>query len=107
MDQFDLALQGYIIQANQLITAYYAQAYKDTSPDFREKQIARAMLQMKKGRKYVKFVSDGSVHSFVGKETGDVYKPASFRAPALHARGNIYKNNGIDALTPQGRVRYL
>ena len=30
--------------------------------------------------------SDGSVHAFVNKETGDVYKPASWKAPAKHIR---------------------
>ena len=29
---------------------------------------------------------DGSVHCFVDKETGDVYKPASWSAPAKHIR---------------------
>ena len=29
---------------------------------------------------------DGSVHAFVDKETGDVYKPASWAAPAKHIR---------------------
>jgi len=30
--------------------------------------------------------ADGSVHCFVDKETGDVYKPASWQAPAKHIR---------------------
>ena len=51
------------------------------------------------GKKYYKIVSrefdtfrdrneyrDGSVHAFVDKETGDVYKPASWKAPAKHIR---------------------
>ena len=29
---------------------------------------------------------EGSVHAFVDKETGQVYKPASWRAPAKHVR---------------------
>ena len=29
---------------------------------------------------------DSSVHCFVDKETGDVYKPASWSAPAKHIR---------------------
>ena len=31
-------------------------------------------------------IADGSVHCFVDKETGDVYKPASWSAPAKHIR---------------------
>ena len=30
--------------------------------------------------------ADGSVHCFVDKETGDVYKAASWRSPAKHVR---------------------
>ena len=30
-----------------------------------------------------------SVHAFVDKKTGEVYKPASFKAPAKHVRYNL------------------
>ena len=36
--------------------------------------------------KYYGQYRDGSVHCFVDKETGDVYKPASWAAPAKHIR---------------------
>ena len=51
------------------------------------------------GKRYYKIVSeefdtfqdrnewrDGSVHAFVDKKTGEVYKPASWNAPAKHVR---------------------
>ena len=46
------------------------------------------------GRKYHKIVMETesqsrSVHAFVDKKTGDVYKPASFKAPAKHIRFNL------------------
>ena len=46
------------------------------------------------GRKYHKIImeTDGgsrSVHAFVDKKTGEVYKPASFKAPAKHVRFNL------------------
>ena len=46
------------------------------------------------GRKYHKIVmecEDGSrsVHAFVDKKTGEVYKPASFKAPAKGVRFNL------------------
>ena len=60
---------------------------------------------VKTGKKYYKIVQqqfetwekskyygqyrDGSVHAFVDKETGEVYKPASWRAPAKHVRFNL------------------
>ena len=41
-----------------------------------------------KSRNYGKY-ADGSVHCFVDKETGDVYKPASWKAPAKHIRFSL------------------
>jgi hypothetical protein len=64
-----------------------------------------------KGRRYKKVVTDNGVqrmvHSFVEIETGYIFKPASWKAPAKHARGSIFVNEGRDALTPQGSVHYL
>ena len=56
---------------------------------------------VQKGRKYLKIINqqyddmgayatyqyrDGSVHAFIDRETGDVYKPASWNKPAKHVR---------------------
>ena len=50
------------------------------------------------GRKYHKIIMEvpntnrppsRSVHAFVDKKTGDVYKAASFKAPAKHVRFNL------------------
>ena len=59
-------------------------------------------FEIKTGKKFYKIVQmefetwkqskfygqyrSGSVHAFVNKETGQVYKPASWRAPAKHVR---------------------
>ena len=54
-------------------------------------------FQIEVGRKYFKInqcekrngsdqYSSRSVHAFVDKKTGDVYKPASWKAPAKHVR---------------------
>ena len=45
--------------------------------------------------KYYGQYRDGSVHAFVDKETGDVYKPASWSAPAKHIR---YTFQNVDHL---------
>jgi hypothetical protein len=48
---------------------------------------------IEEGRKYLKIVMDArgsqSVHAFVDKKSGDVYKAASFKAPAKHVRFNL------------------
>jgi hypothetical protein len=62
------------------------------------------------GSKYVKIISSSvlmdkdsvpkdsdfsskSAWAFVDKENGDIYKPATYSAPAKHARGNIFDKN--------------
>ena len=46
------------------------------------------------GRKYHKLLMETgggsrSVHAFVDKKTGEMFKPASFKAPAKHVRFNL------------------
>ena len=56
-------------------------------------------FEIREGKKYYKIVQvefdtfqnrneyrDGSVHAFVDKNTGNVYKPASWKSPAKHVR---------------------
>lgn len=63
------------------------------------------------GPKYIKVLHDGATHSFVmraGNEGGDVFKPASFAAPAKHARGNIFDDhNGLRSMGPYYGPAYL
>lgn len=63
----------------------------------------KPVLSVEPGRRYMKLVCRDSVHStagrvfaFVDKTNGDVLKPATWKAPAKHARGNIYDEaNGL------------
>lgn len=79
-------LQIYVGRLNELVR----DGYKDVSsmppdPD---------QFVVEFGRKYVKIVKVGkwqrSVHSFVNKQTGDVYKAAGWKAPVLDPRGNLF-----------------
>lgn len=60
-----------------------------------------------KGSKYYRIWSEQgsskSVYCFVEKETGDIYKAASWKIPAKHARGNI-KDPTMSGLTAYGAV---
>ena len=50
------------------------------------------------GRKYLKVVmvsNQRSVHAFVDKKTGDLYKAASWRAPAKGVRYNLINDMNI------------
>ena len=63
---------------------------------------------IKKGRKYLKIINqqyddmgpnpsykyrNGSVHAFIDRETGDVYKPAGWAKPAKHVRYNLLERS--------------
>lgn len=56
-----------------------------------ERDYNKIDYEIQEGRKYLKLVfvdtcGARSVHAFIDKKTGAVYKPASFRAPAKHVR---------------------
>ena len=64
------------------------------------------------GKKYLKVVReefdtfqnrnewrDSTVHAFIDKKTGDVYKPASWKAPAKHVRFNFCDKKDLLFLT--------
>ena len=47
-------------------------------------------FSMELGRKYWKVKQNGGgVHSFVDRNTGQVYKPASYKSPAKHVRYDL------------------
>lgn len=103
---FDKAFNEYLANIESMIHNHYARDLPGIHP-------ARyPEVSVNKGRKYAKVSTHvpggwGSVHSFVVLETGDILKPASFNAPAKHARGNIFEDGGIRALTTHGHIRYL
>ena len=49
-------------------------------------KIVQQELETWSGSKYYGKYRDGSVHAFVDKETGEVYKPAGWAKPAKHVR---------------------
>jgi len=70
------------------------------NPEYYQKQIDEVMsgrtdmvFSCISGKKYYKVIhtqdESSSVHSFVDKVTGDVYKAASWKAPAKHVRYNF------------------
>ena len=69
----------------QLVTCLqddYDRRYPDSTNPVR--------FEVDSGRKYLKINQiDGGVHAFVNKETGEVFKPASYKAPAKHVRYDL------------------
>ena len=51
---------------------------------------ANYKFEIQTGRKYHKICAKNQgVHAFVNKETGEVFKPASYKAPAKHVRYDL------------------
>ncbi len=65
------------------------------------------------GRKYHKVIIDHGhqriVHSFVDRKTGDLFKPASWNAPAKQVRYNLLTDMAIlkKKMDPYGGYLYL
>ena len=49
-------------------------------------------VEVKKGRKYYKIITNNSVHCFVDVKNGNVFKPASWNKPAAIVRYNLLTN---------------
>lgn len=96
-----LRLDRWLWSAQDLVNKYYATNFNILTP---------SLLEMSDGRRYIRIdvINDGgrgqrSVWAFIDKKTGDILKPAGYKAPAKHARGNLFdSNNGLGSLTPQG-----
>ena len=101
--EFDAAFERYVEKVRNVVKGYYEAHFPNlTVPP----------IEVHPGRRYMKVVKDlgnqKTVHSFVDTTNGDVLKPATWRSPAKHARGNIYSDGGgQEAMAPDGHIRYL
>lgn len=77
--------------------------YADFLQDLTKKEYAKSPnlmvpeIKISEGGRFFKvFRTEGtvskSVVAFVDKATGDIFKPATWNAPAKHARGNVLKD---------------
>ena len=102
--------QTYCDSLTENYKQYHVRSMQQFSSDYANKQLedvkngtANLMrFVIKSGRKYYKIMQqdfdtfqdrneyrEGSVHAFVDKNTGEVYKPASYNAPAKHVRYDL------------------
>ena len=73
-----------VLDWTQQLVAYLQADYDRGSTSGRYK------FEIQTGRKYHKInVKNGGVHAFVDKQTGQVYKPASWKSPAKHVRYDL------------------
>ena len=98
--EFTYALTAFIKGCQRIHTDHMKQHHPNVTPD---------VIGRRPGKKYVKIVrarageAGGSVHCFVDMTNGDVLKAASWKAPAKHARGNIFdEHNGLGSMGEYG-----
>jgi len=74
---------------------------KESYGKFFENHTFFKTLDFSKGKRFVKVTCDHSVVAFIELSSGNIYKPASWNAPAKHVRGCIFSNkNGLEATNP-------
>lgn len=98
-NNFNTALADFLTDCQNKINDHFKTRYPNlTAPN----------LTIQPGRKFVKIIQNDapgasrSVWAFVDKTNGDILKPASWAAPAKHARGNIYKPETWTTVTVYG-----
>ena len=112
------ALASFLATAQDILSEFWTKAGYTHAPC--------PVLRLEKGTRYAAIYRDeyrngtlvsGSIHAFVDlkggphkgtiNKPGDILKPASYKAPAKHARGNIFDaDHGASAVGPYG-VAYL
>lgn len=102
---FELQLEGFIKGAQKVIDDdYVKQGYAPRQGK---------VLRLERGSKYIRVVAlnvhdgvaneSGSAWAFIEIATGSIYKPASFKAPAKHARGTIMEDGfGVKYISVYG-----
>jgi hypothetical protein len=100
---FEIQLTGFIEGSQKVIDDYFAKNYPSQG----------RKLVLERGQKNIRVVAkdvfkgevsdSGSAWAFIDIRTGDILKPASWKAPAKHARGNIMEDGfGVKYIGPYG-----
>ena len=101
---FDKAFKMFMKGAQKKVDDNFRQSFPNLKAD---------KLTFKKGGRYMKVISThqsgsgSSVWAFIdmkqGPTYGDILKPASYKAPAKHARGNLFDGSwGLKYVGPYG-----
>ncbi len=94
---FEKALNEFIDYCQKIINDQYKKSYPN---------LTVPKLVSEKGSRYVRIVKgDGggrSAFAFIDKTNGNILKPASWKTPAKHARGNIFSEDWKKTVGPYG-----
>ena len=83
-------VDGFITEVNKAIETYYAKHLTGLQPEYIQVDVGRKFIRLWKGTSCWGFISrvDDTLKGAPIKK-GDLLKPATWKAPAKHARGNI------------------
>jgi len=100
-EKFLARLEEFVTALQKLINDEYKERFSNLTPP-----TITVMNGIKNVRIVRKEEHSRSVHCFIDKETGDVFKAAGWKAPAKHARGNIYREDILNGVGVYG-AHYL
>lgn len=96
-DEFRNRLSQLIRVLNVEFEAYYSKRFKN---------LDIPVVKIDLGTRYIKLKHQDGIYCFIDATNGDILKAATWRAPAKHARGNIYKVDWLESFGPYG-TKYL
>lgn len=89
----------FVAKVQALVNAHYAKNLPNLTP---------SAIETSWGARFIKLISvdpaQRSVYGFIEIATGNIFKAASWAAPAKHVRGNIHSPDCMKACTPYGIV---
>ncbi len=97
--KFKAALQRWLELAQDVVDTHM----KKNFPSLQR----RVLVLDRPGQRYVRVFEESqgggrSCWAFIDLGNGDVLKPASWKAPAKHSRGNIFAENPVAGLSSYG-----
>ena len=114
-EKFDTAMYTFCKKLTYNAHQYYTKSSMDYRPVYKSdggrKFIRVKSFETAKSRRDGSLIGNekGSIHCFVNSENGDIYKPASWKAPHLqgdYVRGNIFDPTTFENTDPHGGWLY-
>jgi hypothetical protein len=103
VDKTTLELRRWLDSLEKTVEVYFREHYENLQPP---------KFKMEVGPRYIRIIKQEgpgrSAHAFIRRDNGDILKPASWKTPAKHARGNIFSaDGGRSAFGRDGFINYL
>lgn len=94
-DNIKVLVDEFALHCTKQVQDWLNSIYKDSCPEER--------VVVEDGRRYIKLkTTKGRIYGFIDVTNGDLLKAATLKAPAKHARGNLYEKGTWGCVTPQG-----